>query len=119
MNPAQEYINNQPEPFRAILMHLQAVIAQTLPKAELLFKYRIPFFYLEGRPCCYLNHTKDYVDVGFWNASYLTVYLEHMVTEGRKVMKSLRYKSLEEINHEVLVTVLKNAEAVRHEKFYK
>jgi len=119
MNLAEDYIFNQPEPYRSMLMHLQAVIQHTLPEAELLYKYRIPFFYLSGKPCCYLNQSKDYVDVGFWHAARLTVYPEHMVTEGRKVMKSLRYKTLEEINDEVLIAVLKDAESFKGEKFFK
>ncbi len=119
MNPAEDYIFNQPELYRSMLMHIKAVVEHTLPEAELLYKYRIPFFYLFGKPCCYLNHSKDYVDVGFWDAAHLTLYQEHMVTEGRKMMKSLRYKTLEEINDKVLVAILKNAEAVKYEKIMK
>ncbi|WP_368662594.1 hypothetical protein [Zobellia laminariae] len=42
-----------------------------------------------------------------------------MVTEGRKVIRSLRYTSLEEINDTVLIDILKEAYAVRDAKFYK
>lgn len=119
MNPAEEYIFNQPEPYRSMLMHIQVIIKHILPEVELLYKYRIPFFYISGKPCCYLNHSKDYVDVGFWNAAHLTVHQELMVTEGRKVIKSLRYKTLEEINDKTLIEVLKEAETVKNQKFFK
>lgn len=119
MNPAEEYILNRSEPFRGILLHLQSVIEQTVSQVELKFKYRIPFYYVEGRPFCYLNQSKDYVDVGFWNAAHLTVHLEHMTTTGRKIMRSLRYRSLEEINDTVLAEVLQDAYRVRDKKFYK
>lgn len=99
-------------------MHLQAVIEHTIPNADLKYKYRLPFYYVEARPCCYLNSSKGYVDLGFWNAAHLTVYLDKMVTEGRKVMKSLRYTSLEEIDDEVLIAILKNAYEVRDKKFW-
>ncbi|NNL61027.1 MAG: DUF1801 domain-containing protein, partial [Flavobacteriaceae bacterium] len=46
MNPAEEYILNQPEPFRSILMHLQVVLEHTLPEAELKYKWRIPCYYI-------------------------------------------------------------------------
>lgn len=121
MNPAEDYILNQPEPFRSMLLHLQVIIERTLPEVDLKYKYRIPFYYVEGSPCCYLNVAKhkDYIDVGFWNAAHLTVHLEHMTTAKRKVMKSLRYKTLEDINDKILIEVLQNAYEVRDKKFFK
>ena len=118
MNPAEEYILNQPEPHKSILLHLQATIESAIPEVELKYKYKIPFYYLEGRPFCYLNQSKDYVDVGFWNAAHLNVHLDKMETAGRKMMRSLRYKSLEEIDHEILIEVLQDAYSVRHKKFW-
>ena len=85
----------------------------------LKYKYRIPFYYLEGRPFCYLNQSKDYVDLGFWNAAHLSVHTELMNTKGRKMMKSLRYKSLEGINDIILVEVLQDAYSVKDRKFWK
>ncbi|MDO6818942.1 DUF1801 domain-containing protein [Zobellia sp. 1_MG-2023] len=119
MNPAEHYILDKPEPFRSILLHLQSVIERAVPDVDLKFKYRIPFYYINRKPFCYLNQSKNYVDLGFWKAAHLTVYQEHMVTQGRKVMKSLRYTSLEDINDRVLKDVLKEAYAVRDAKFYK
>ena len=119
MNPAENYILNQFEPFRSILLHLQVVIEHTISDVDLKYKYRIPFYYIRGRPFCYLNQSKDYVDLGFWNAAHLTVHSELMVKEGRKTMRSLRYKTLEEINDGVLIEVLQDAYSVRDKKFYK
>ncbi|MCE2612845.1 DUF1801 domain-containing protein [Flavobacteriaceae bacterium D16] len=118
MNPAESYILEQREPYRAILLHLQVIIENTVPSAELRYKYRIPFYYLEGKPFCYLNQSKDYVDLGFWSATHLSVHLEHMVTAGRKVMRSLRYKSLEEIDEIILVEVLQDAYSVGGKGFW-
>ncbi len=119
MNPAEDYILNKPEPFKNILMHLQSVIESVVSNVDLKFKYKIPFYYIAGKPFCYLNQSKDYVDLGFWNAAHLTVNLEYMTTAGRKVIKSLRYKSLEEIDNTILIAVLKDAYNVRDTKFYK
>jgi len=85
----------------------------------LLYKYRIPFYYLDGKPFCYLNVSKGYLDVGFWHAAHLTNHTELMVTEGRKVMKSLRYYTPEDINEEILIEVLQEAYELRNKKFYK
>jgi hypothetical protein len=62
---------------------------------------------------------KKFVDIAFWNSTHLTKHLELMVTEKRKVVKSLRYKTLEEINDEVLVAVLEEAYTLRGKGFYK
>lgn len=119
MNPAEAYILEQPEPFKTILLHLQVLIETTIPSVELKYKYKIPFYYTDGRPFCYLNVAKKgYVDVGFWNAGHLTVHLEHMTTDGRKVMKSLRYKNIDDVDDTILIEVLHNAYAVRDKKFY-
>ncbi|MEX0288236.1 MAG: DUF1801 domain-containing protein [Flavobacteriaceae bacterium] len=119
MNPAEEYILNQEEPFRSILLHLQAIIEQTITGITLKYKYKIPFYYVDSRPFCYLNQSKDYVDLGFWNAAHLSVHTELMVSEGRKMMRSLRYRSLEEINDSVLIAVLEDAYKVKDKRFYK
>ena len=119
VNPAEDYILNQNEPFRSILLHLQSVIEITVPDVALKYRYRIPFYYINGRPFCYLNQSKDYVDVGFWNAAHLSVHLELMHSKGRKMMKSLRYKNLEEIDNEVLIAVLIDANSVKNRKLYK
>ncbi len=119
MNPAENFILNKPEPFRSMLLHLQFVIEQTIPEVELKFKWKVPFYYIGKRPICYLNQSKDYVDVGFWNAAHLTVNLEHMTTAGRKIMKSLRYRSLEDINDKILVEILQNAFDIRDKKCWK
>jgi len=86
----------------------------------LLYKYKIPFYYVDGKPFCYLNVAKKgYVDVGFWNAAHISVHLEHMTTADRKVMKSLRYKSEDDLDDTILIEVLLDAYKVKDKKFYK
>lgn len=118
MKPAEAYILNQLEPYRSIIMHLQLLIEVTVPNSELLFKWRMPFFYVDKRPICYINQTKDYVDVVFWNAAHFTEFTEFLVTDKRKRMKSLRYKSLEDINDLIVMEMLKQAYHFRDFKFY-
>ena len=45
MNPAEDYILKQDEPFRSILLHLQIVIETTIPEVELMYKWKVPFYY--------------------------------------------------------------------------
>ncbi|WP_291864779.1 DUF1801 domain-containing protein [Maribacter sp.] len=119
MNPAENYILQQTEPFRSILLHVQMIIEHTISDVELKYKYKVPFYYVNGRPFCYLNKSKNYVDIGFWNGGHLTVHTELMVTAGRKVMKSLRYTTLEEIQDTILKEVLLDAYQVKDKKFWK
>lgn len=121
MNPAESYILNQPEPFKEILLYLQSVIERNVPSVELKYKYRLPFYYVEGKPFCYMNVSlkKRYVDVGFWNAAHLTVHPDKLVGQDRKIMRSLRYMALQEIDEQVLIDVLMDAYAVRGKGFYK
>lgn len=121
MKPAEAYILNQPEPFKSILMHLQILIEGTFPEADLQFKWKIPFYYLKNTPFCYLNPSKKkgYVDVGFWVSEHLTKYNEYLISENRKVVKSLRYYQLEDINEEILLSVLEEAYQLKDQGFYK
>lgn len=117
MKPAEAYILKQSEPYRSIMMHLQMLVEVTVPDSELLFKWHLPFFYVEKRPICYLNQTKDYVDLVFWNAARFTTYTEFLVTDKRKRMKSLRYKTLDEIDDVVVIEMVKQAYIFRAHKF--
>ncbi len=121
MNPAEEYILSRDEPYRSILLHLKAVIEAVIPNVDMKYKWSIPCFYAGKHPICYLNasYKGKFVDIAFWNSAHLTKHIELMYSEKRKVVKSFRYKSLEEINDEVLVEVLQEAYELKAKGFYK
>lgn len=121
MNPAEEYILSREEPYRSILLHLKSVIEFVIPKVDMKYKWSIPCFYAEKHPICYLNasYKGKFVDIAFWNSAHLTKHIELMHSEKRKVVKSFRYTSLEEINDEILVEVLQEAHSLKEKGFYK
>ncbi len=120
MNPAETYILKQPEPFKSIFIHLQVLVEHTLPEAALLYKWRIPCYYIGKRPICYLNQSKDYVDVGIWHVAHLSKKWDsYLIKEKRKVVKSLRYKSTDAINDAVFIGILKEVESMKDDRFYK
>lgn len=121
MKPAEEYILKQAEPYQSILLHLQLLIEHEFPGVEMKYKWRIPVYYLNEKQLCYLNVSakKRYVDVGLWVSSNLKDYDEYLISEGRKVVKSLRYFSLEDINAEVLLEVLHEVAKIKGKEFYK
>jgi len=121
MKPAEEYILNQPEPFKSMLMHLQVLIEQSFPEVDLQFKWKIPFYFLDGSPFCYLNPSKKkgYVDVAFYGEKPLSKYNELLISEGRKIVRSLRYRTTEEIDAEILIEVLSEANQIKEKGFWR
>lgn len=71
-------------------------------KTTVLFKYFIK---------------KGYVNFGFWASTHLK-FNEHLVPDGRKVVKYLRYFKLEEINERVLFSILEEACSAKEKGFY-
>ena len=114
MRLTDDYINRQPEKYQSMLMHLIAVFEREIPELELLFKWGIPYFYYRKKPLCYLapNHKKGFVDAGFARGFQFKRNQEHLVSENRNTVKSLRYFSLESIDNAVLEDVICEAQAL-------
>jgi len=111
MKPVDLYILNQPENYRNMLLHLIAVIENTMPDVTLEYKWKIPYFYYKQKPFCFLNisHKRGYVDVAFNKGFQLKNYLDFLVADGRNTFKSLRYATLDEIDNAVLISVILEA----------
>jgi len=121
MKPAESYILNQEEPFKSILVHVQFLIEKNFPEVDLRFKWKIPYYFLNDTPFFYLNSPKKkkYVDVCFWVTSPLSNYNEFLITDNRKVVKSLRYFNLSDINEKVLLSVLSEAYNKKGKGYFK
>lgn len=111
MKPAEVYILNQPENYRDIIMNLQIIIEREFPDAILLFKWKIPYYYLNQKPFCFINasHKGNYVDVAFNKGYELKTNLEVLNGKKRNTFKSLRYFSLHDIDIKILEEVLHEA----------
>lgn len=116
MKPAEQYILNQPEPFKTMLLQIQVIVETTIPEVELLFKWRVPFYYVGKAPICYLNVTKGYLDIGFWAAQYFTNHLDKLQSDKRKYVRSLRYRNPDEIENDILIELLEQAYQHRNKK---
>lgn len=115
MNPALMYIDTAPEPFRGIMMHLHASISLAFPDVLLKFKWRLPFYYLDEKTMfCFLNYRGTFVDLGMPYAAQLTD-LQHLLVAGeqRKMMRSLRFYKLDEINDALVLQTLQDLYALR------
>ena len=119
MNPALEYIWRQPEPFKTMLLEVQVFIETTLPDTELLYKWGLPIYYNEGCPICYLNVTKGYLDVCFWTRKDFNIHIDILIAEKRKIVKSLRYYTPDDIDSTILIECLEEAYKTRARGFTK
>lgn len=117
MKPAEDYILKQIEPFKSILIQVQVLIEQTLPVYNLQYKWRLPFYFSEGCPICYLNVTKGYVDVCFWLSDDFAIIHPSLVSEKRKHVKSLRYLAINDIQPPLLTTCINEAFKTREKGF--
>ncbi len=121
MKPAELYILNRPEPFRTMLMHLQILVESTITDVELKYKWKIPVYYIDNKPLCYFNASlkKGFVDVAFWTSVDLSKFEKQLITEKRKVVKSLRYFTLDDIDEKVLIEILQTINNSNQKGFYK
>lgn len=108
MKPAEQHILNQPEHFQAIMLHLCAVIEQVAPESELLFKWKLPFYYYKKKPFCYLNVLKkeNAIDLCFMKGNLLKKHKNLMIDKDRKLVASLRFDDLSKVDNKVLTEVL-------------
>ncbi len=114
MNPAEDYILSKPEPWRSMLIELQAIIKHTIPEVEEQFKWHLPFYSLHGKMFCFLNFRKKFVDIGFTWGIHIDIHKDHLIAgEKRKNLRSLRYYTKEDIDVVVLQDILKAASTLR------
>ncbi len=115
MNPALEYIDQTPEPYRSILLHLQLLVEATIPSAQLKYKWRLPFYYLDEKTMfCFFNFRKSFVDLGLAYGDQLSNKHGALVAgEGRKMMRSLRFYTLEDIDDRIVIETLQELYTLR------
>ncbi|WP_405328874.1 DUF1801 domain-containing protein [Leeuwenhoekiella sp. LLG6367-2.1] len=108
MNPAENYILLKPEPYRSFLLDLQVLIEHTVPEAVLLYKWHLPFYYLNGKMFCFLNFRKTFVELSFPKGVLLDDPNNQLTAgENRKNLRSLRYYKVEDIIAEIAIGLLK------------
>lgn len=104
MKPAEEYIVRQPYEFQEILYYLIGVVEKEFLGLDLLYKWKMPFFYNNGKPVIYfnVNTKKKYVDVGFFYGSKMIKNMEYFIIGKRTVVKLLRYSKIDTIPDTIL-----------------
>ena len=114
MKPAEEYILKQSIAYQSIILHVRAVVEKVLPETDMFYKWGFPYIYYKKKPFCYLyvNTKKQFLDVGFAKGFQLKQNQEYLIDEKRNTIKSLHYFSIESIDNEVLIAVIKEAQSL-------
>jgi len=112
MNPVDQYLFSQKEPYQSIMLYVRSVILKTLPEIEEKYNYKIPFYHHNKKPMCYLNILKGtkYVDVAFVQGVFLQNKFPQLKNDKhRKQVRSLQIKSLENFDEFMFKELLKEA----------
>jgi len=64
-------------------------------------------------------HTVNHFNLGFWHTAHLTSHTQYLVADKRKVVRSLRYTSVEAIDDVVAIAVLKAVAEFKNTSFLK
>lgn len=115
MKPVDEYFLNQKEPFQSIMLYVRSIILSTLPEAEERYSYKIPFYNCHNKPMIYLNilKGKNYVDVAFVQGILLEKQFPILKNDNkRKQVRSIQLKTLEDLNQENFIELLREASKV-------
>ncbi|WP_167879527.1 DUF1801 domain-containing protein [Methanococcoides sp. NM1] len=98
----QAYIKKQRSPQKEIIEKLRDIILKTYPDIKEEFKMGVPWY--EGK--YYLVGLKDHVNIGF-SIEGLSEEEKGLFEGTGKTMKHIKVFSLEEINEEDIVKLLK------------
>lgn len=112
MNPVEQYIYNQNEPYQSIMLYVRSVVLKTIPEIEEKFSYKIPFYSLKKKPLLYLNILKgtNFVDVAFMKGILLEQkYPQLKNYNKRKQVRSIQVQSLEDFDELKFKQILKDA----------
>jgi hypothetical protein len=106
LSDLENFFISQPEPRRSVYMHLRTHIPTLSSGITPEWKYRLPFFYLNGRMLCYLWYDKKTNDpyIGICDG-YL---MDHPALEmqDRKRIKILRLDPNKDLNMNLIDEVL-------------
>lgn len=112
MNPIEQHIFNQLEPYQSIILYVRSVILKTLPEVKEKYSYRIPFYSCHNKPMLYIGVLKgtEYVDVAFVQGILLEQDFPQLKDyKNRNQVRSLQVKTIEEFDELMFVELLLKA----------
>ena len=110
MNPAEDYILKKPQPWQSILLELRFIILSISEDVEESYKWSLPFYGAYKQMFCFLNFRKTYVDLGIPYGINIKPHTQYLIDgENRKMLRSLRFHTFEDIDHAIVKAILTEA----------
>ncbi|PKQ43558.1 hypothetical protein CSW08_17980 [Confluentibacter flavum] len=97
------------------MLYVRSIILNTLPEVEERYSYKIPFYNCYKKPMIYLNILKgtNFVDVAFIQGIFLEKQFPILKNDNkRKQVRSIKLKTLEDLDHDDFVQLLCEASAL-------
>jgi len=107
MSPVEIFILEQPENLKPIIKKLRGLILSASPFMAEKLVYNIPFFYGKKR-IFYINPKENWVDLGFCEG-YLLGENPVLQTKNRTQVKTICFKSIQEIEDEIVLPIIHEA----------
>jgi hypothetical protein len=107
MSPAEEFMLDQAHELKPILKKLHSLILSSSPKVADRLVYGIPFYYGNKR-IFYINPQKKSVELGFCEGHLLSAN-RILKTKDRKQVKTIGFKSIDEIQEDILLPIIHEA----------
>lgn len=107
MNPVDFFILEQPKKLQPLLKKLRYIILSSSPHIEEKIVYNIPFYYLHKR-IFYVNPQNTFVELGFCNGFLISEY-PILESKNRTQVKTISYNSLQDVDEEILMSILQEA----------
>ena len=109
---ATKYISGQPADKAALLKKLHGLVMRGMPTAEVVTKWGIPVYTIDGTNVCAIASFKEHVALNFFVPANVLPDPK-MKLEGGKTNRTLRVQSASEIDDAAVVRWVKAAAAAR------
>lgn len=108
MNPIDDFIATLEPNLQELANILRHYILASSPDIKEKIAYGIPFFF-QTKNICYINPTKEGLDLAFVKGHMLNSCADPFELKGRKNVKSIYLQSSTELDFEILDQVLQEA----------
>ena len=109
MNPVEEHIFRQTEPYQSMMLYVRDVLKTTLPTVVEKYSFRLPFYHYNKKSLLYKNVLRgtNFLDIAFMDGAILeTKFPQLKDHNNRKRVRSIQYKSIEEIDTALLQQII-------------
>ncbi|MDO6802820.1 DUF1801 domain-containing protein [Wenyingzhuangia sp. 1_MG-2023] len=109
MNNTNNFFEKQEEPNKSAFLFLRDFIINHESDIELLYKWKLPYFYFKGKPLCYLWKDKKTNEPYISFSKGLELHHPALIQGDRKRFKILPINPNQDIDVILIQTILEQA----------